>query len=79
MATAAAVRRVATATGDDGGTRSAAATVHPTGRLPAGGPHPAAGDALPAATAVGRPWAAGRPRTGARGRISSAVSAVSAV
>ena len=73
MATAAAVRRVAAATGDDGGTRSAAATVHPTGCLPAEGPDPATGDALPTATA------AGRPGTGARGRVNSDVSAVSAV
>ena len=73
MATAATVRPVATATGDDGGTRSAAATVHPAGRIRAAGPDPATGGALPAATAAGRPGA------GARGRVGSAVSAVSAV
>jgi hypothetical protein len=73
MATAATVSRVAAATGDDGGTRSAAATVRPAGRLPAEGPDPASGDALPAATTAGRPGA------GARGRVSSVDSAVSAV
>jgi hypothetical protein len=73
MATAATVRPVATATGDNGGTRSAAATVHPAGRFRAAGPDPAAGGALPAATAAGRPGA------GARWRVGSAVSAVSAV
>jgi hypothetical protein len=70
MATAATVRRVATATGDNGGTRSAAATVHAAGRLRAEGPAPATGGALPAAAA------AGRPGPGARGRVSSAGSAI---
>ena len=73
MATAATVTRVAAATGDDGGTRSAAATVHPARRLPAEGPDPASGDALPASTAAGRPGA------GASGRVSSIDSAVPAV
>jgi hypothetical protein len=66
MATGFWVRRVAAATGDNGGTRSAAAAVRSAGRFPAGGPDPAA-VALPTATSAGRP-AAERPGAAARGR-----------
>jgi hypothetical protein len=70
MATGFWVRRVAAATGDNGGTRSAAAAVRSAGHFPAGGPDPAA-VALPTATSAGRP-AAERPgaaaRSGAAGR-----------